>query len=209
MERPRIIPVDPNSPADTAIQEAMDWLTRGEPVVLPTETVYGLVCRPDLPGAIERVFAVKERTNFKPLPRMVSSIEDLQLHVSEWSECARRLAEQFWPGPLTLILKTNTGAIAFRIPDHPVLVALLKRAPVPLAVTSANRTGEEDTLTARAAADVLGADVPLILDAGPARMPQHHSVVDCTGEQPQLVEAGAIPVEELRNVCHDLIVTDD
>ncbi len=206
MERPRIIPVDPNSPADAAIQEAMAWLSRGEPVVLPTETVYGLVCRPDLPGAIERVFAVKERTKVRPLPRMVASIEDLQLHVSDWSGCAVRLAEKFWPGPLTLILNTATGAISFRIPDHPVLVALLKRAPVPLAVTSANRSGEEDSLTARAAANALGPDIPLILDAGPARMAKHHTVVDCTGEHPRLIDEAAISAEELRDVCEDLIV---
>lgn len=205
MERPRILPVDPNSPADSAIQEALDWLAKGEPVVLPTETVYGLACRPDLPGAIERVFAAKERPDTKPLPRMVSSVEEVQREVTDWPEAAARLAGRFWPGPLTMILNTATGTIAFRIPDHPVLLSLLRRAPVPLAVTSANRSGAEESHTARAAANALGAAVPLVLDAGPARLAHHSTIVDCSGDVPRVIRAGAIPEAEIRSVCNELI----
>lgn len=206
MEQPRIIPVDPNSPADSAIQEALDWMSRGEPVVVPTETVYGLACRPDLPGAIERVFAIKERPDSKPLPRMVSSVEEVQFQVSDWPESAALLAERFWPGPITLVLNTPTGTIAFRIPDHPVLLALLRRSPVPLAVTSANRSGEEEALTARAAANALGSSVPLILDSGPSRLSSHSTIIDCSGEIPRLLRTGAIPIDEIRTICGEVLV---
>ena len=205
MERPRIIPVDPNSPADAAIQEALDWLAKGEPVVLPTETVYGLACRPDLPGALERVFMIKQRPEAKPLPRMVSSAEDVQLHVSEWSDGAAKLAERFWPGPLTLILPTATGDISFCVPNHPVLLALLKRSPVPLAMTSANHSGEEDSITARAAANVLGSAVPLILDGGPAQASHHNTIVDCSADTPTLIHTGVISQEDIQSACPEVV----
>lgn len=200
METPRITPVDPDRPDPAALEEARALLARGEPVIVPTETVYGLACRPDIPGAVARIYQAKGRPETKPLPRMVATAEQVRGIVRAWPDAAERLAAAYWPGPLTLILHTSDGTIGFRIPDHPVIQALLMKVAVPLAVTSANRSGDTEALTAQDAAVALSGHVPLALDAGPARGGIPSTVVDLSGPDVRILREGAISSADILRV---------
>ncbi len=196
----RFISIQGTSFNPVQLRPALDKLERGEPVVVPTETVYGLACRPDIPGAVERVFSLKGRPDSKPLPRMVASIAAVRAQVCRWPEAAERLATRFWPGPLTLVLDApGNTTLAFRIPDHPVLLALLRACPQPLAVTSANRSGEKETHTATDAGAALGDADLLILDAGPSAWGCPSTIVDLSGVDgaPRILREGAIDREQI------------
>ena len=193
----RLLTIDPARPEPDRIQAVLAVLEQGLPVVVPTETVYGLACRPDLPDAEQRVYAVKERPENKPLPRMTASVEQVRAQTTGWPDGVDRIARRFWPGPLTLILPTAGGTRAFRIPDHPVLLALLAAAPAPLAVTSANLSGGREARSAAEAAAELGDRVTLIVDAGPARIGQASTIVDLCHGPPRILRAGAISEQAL------------
>ncbi len=201
MQATRIIAVDPNQPAPSLLAQAVALLAQGEPVIVPTETVYGLACRPDVPGAVERVYQAKGRPEDKPLPRMVAELEHVRTAITDWPETAARLAQAYWPGPLTLVLRTAEGTIGFRIPDHPVMQALLKQASVPLAVTSANRSGTPETRTAEEAAASLHGSVALALDAGPVRIAVPSTVVDLSGSGLRILREGAISAADILRVA--------
>ncbi len=201
MEIPRLIPIDPIEPDPEAIGHAADVLASGRPVIVPTETVYGLACRPDIPGAVERIYEAKGRPETKPLPRMVASIEQVRKYATEWPDAADRLARAYWPGPLTLIVQSVDGTLGFRIPDHPAMLALLEACAAPLAVTSANRSGEQEAHNARDALDALGDGVPLALDAGPVRIGKPSTVVDVTGPEPRILREGAIPSSDILSMA--------
>jgi len=197
----RIIAVDPTRPDSSLLAEAVALLAQGEPVIVPTETVYGLACRPDVPGAVERVYQAKGRPEDKPLPRMVAEVEQVRTAITDWPETAARLAQAYWPGPLTLVLRTAEGTIGFRIPDHPVMQALLQQAAVPLAVTSANRSGAPETRTAEEAAASLLVPLALALDAGPVRIAIPSTVVDVSGSGVRILREGAISAADILRVA--------
>lgn len=197
MESTRVIPLDPERPDPAHIAEAIALLARGEPVIVPTETVYGLACRPDVPGAVDRIYQAKGRPEDKPLPRMVADVEQVRRHAAVWPDAAERLAQKYWPGPLTLIVRTIDGTLGFRIPDHPFMLALLAQCPVPLAVTSANRSGEKEAGTAAEAVLALGGHVQLAFDAGPVRLAVPSTVVDVSEPEIRVLREGAIPASDI------------
>ncbi len=201
METTRVITVDPEQPAASALAEAVETLACGEPVIVPTETVYGLACRPDIDGAVERIYRAKGRPEDKPLPRMVANVEQVRRIATDWPRAADRLAQAYWPGPLTLVLPTEAGTIAFRVPDHPVMLRLLEMAGAPLAVTSANRSGAPAALTAQEAVDALSGHVPLALDAGRARIAAPSTIVACHGADSQILRAGAVPSADILRIA--------
>jgi tRNA threonylcarbamoyl adenosine modification protein (Sua5/YciO/YrdC/YwlC family) len=205
---------------DAAVDAAARAITRGELVVLPTDTVYGIGADAFDADAVKRLLAAKGRGREMPPPVLVSSaatLDALAVRVPEW---ARALTERFWPGALTLVcheqsslrwdLGETRGTVAVRVPDHSVAIAVLERTG-PLAVSSANRTGMPAATDADAAEEMLGDAVSVIVDAGPTPGADPSTIVDATSETPRLLRLGAISVEQLDEVLapHGVRVTEE
>ena len=189
--------VDPQQPDGAALATAVRSLRRGELVIVPTETVYGLAADDRNPAAMERLFEAKGRPQNKPIALLAASVDELDRHGVKLGPVARRLAEKFWPGPLTMVLDAPSGWTGFRIPDHPVMQALLRAWGGVLAVTSANRSGEPPAQTAAAALAALEPFVALALDAGPVTGGVPSTVVKVMGDNVEILRAGAIPAENI------------
>ena len=194
--------------------DAGSAIRRGELVVTPTDTVYGIAADAFNPVAVNLLLAAKGRGRDMPVPVLVASQQMADAVVERLPDAGRALAEAFWPGALTIVarhtahlawdLGETRGTVAVRVPDHPIAISLIEQTG-PLAVSSANRTGNPAPTTAMDARLQLGAAVAVYLDAGPspsAALPS--SIVDVTGEQPRLLRAGALDVERLRSVVPDL-----
>lgn len=192
-------------------------IERGELVVLPTDTVYGLAADAFSPEAVQLLFDAKERGRNVPSPVLVGSWNGLDGLVLAVSGDARELIEAFWPGGLTVIVEhapslswdlgDTRGTVAVRMPAHPVAIDLLTRTG-PLAVTSANKHGQPPPATAAHARKQLGDAVTVYLDADVADG-KASSIVDLTGPTPILRRAGAVTAEQLREVVPDLIVPEE
>ena len=196
------------------IAEAAAAIRRGELVVLPTDTVYGVAADAFNPVAVNLLLAAKGRGRDMPVPVLVSSRAMLAAVVSEVTETAGRLVDEFWPGALTLVLRETPhlawdlgearGTVAVRMPDHPLATALIDQTG-PLAVSSANRSGQPPATTAMDARLQLGASVSVYLDGGPGAAAVPSTIVDLTGDRPRLLRAGALDAEALRAVVPDLV----
>lgn len=196
---------DRRAPSPAAIEDAGRALVEGRAVVVPTDTVYGLAALPTVPGAVDRLFALKGRPADMPIAVLVAGLEQVEA-LADLSGAARRLAEAFWPGPLTMVLPRKEGValplgephatIGVRWPDHPVIAALAE-AVGPLATTSANRTGEPTPATAAEAAAALTGPVAVVLDGGDCTGTAS-TVVDLTGADLRVLREGAITETALR-----------
>ena len=195
---PQILPVDPASPDAEAVRAAVQALQRGQLVVLPTETVYGLAADSQYPDAELNVYRAKGRPENKPLPLLAADAAQAEAFGAAFTEGARRLASRFWPGPLTMVLEARGTWEGFRVPDHAVALAVLRAIGRCLRVTSANRSGEPPACSAAEARVALGAHVVLILDAGPCRIGTPSTVVQFRGEELVVLREGAIPPDQLR-----------
>ncbi len=196
---------DLTGPDPEALASAASALDHGELVVLPTDTVYGLAARADVPGATARLFEAKRRPRDLTLPVLVGDAVQAE-GIGVFDERARALANAFWPGPLTLIVPRAGGSrawdlgaepdsIGLRVPDHHVALALLHRTG-PLPASSANRSSAptpEDCAGVRAA---LGDAVAVYLCAG-RLSPVPSTVVDLTGAEPTVLRKGALPASEV------------
>jgi L-threonylcarbamoyladenylate synthase len=191
-----------------ALRHAVDILNHGGLVVFPTDTVYGLAALPYQSEFVERLYVVKGRNSARAIALLISDPGELARVSNGPSATAMRLAERFWPGPLTLIVTRNPSlpdvlspqpTIGVRIPDHPVALELL-RMTGPLAVTSANLSGQDNTNTAQEALGQLRGRVDLVIDGGrtPGGIPS--TVVDCTGSEPVILREGPISDREIRKV---------
>jgi L-threonylcarbamoyladenylate synthase len=191
-------------------------IERGELVVIPTDTVYGVAADAFSPDAVQSLLQAKDRGRSVPSPVLVGSWNGLDGLVLAVSSDARELVEAFWPGGLTIIVEhapslswdlgDTRGTVAVRMPAHPVAIDLLTKTG-PLAVTSANKHGQPAPSTAAHARKQLGDLVTVYLEAEVADG-RSSSIVDLTGETPVLRRAGAISVEELREVVPELVVPD-
>ena len=157
---------------------------------------------------IARLFEAKARSSAKAIAVLISALDELERVAVEISPQARRLANAYWPGPLTLILRRHPAlpaslsplpTIGVRVPDHPVALALL-RATGPMAVTSANLSGQADAITAAEVAAQLGGRVDLILDGGVAQGGTPSTVVDCTADALRVVREGPVSLENINAV---------
>ncbi|MDO8108278.1 L-threonylcarbamoyladenylate synthase [Isoptericola sp. b441] len=192
-----------------ALDEAVHALGRGGLVVLPTDTVYGIGADAFDAAAVARLLAAKGRGRQMPPPVLVPAVATLDGLCTDVPAAARALVEAFWPGGLTVILRSHPslawdlgetrGTVAVRMPDHPAALALLARTG-PLAVSSANRTGNPAARTADEAREQLGDSVTVYLDGGPAPGGVASSIVDAT-DGLRLVRAGAIGIDRLREVA--------
>lgn len=190
------------------LARASDSLLRGEIVALPTDTVYGLAAVATNKGAVQRVFDVKGRPPERPLPVFVASVE-LAAGVAVLGVLGQRLAAAFWPGGLTIVAERAEGfvsaallggsTVGVRIPDCAPALSVLRRCGVPLAVTSANRSGSKSLTTAAEVARSLDGLIPLIVDGG--RLPGMEStVIDITTRPAQILRPGVIPRTALEAV---------
>ncbi len=191
------------------LSAAAGALSRGELVLLPTDTVYGVAADAFTPDAVGRLLAAKNRGRHMPVPVLVGEASTLAGLVTVIPPDAHRLAEAFWPGGLTLVLEhTPTlnwdlgeaeGTVAVRLPDDDLARDLLRRTG-PLAVSSANRSGRPAATTAQQAEYQLGEHVAVVLDGGSRESSAASTIVDCTGSAPRVLRVGAIEVERLRAV---------
>ena len=197
----KLRPVDAHRPDAAVLADAIAALRRGQLVIVPTETVYGLAADDRNPVALEKLFEAKGRPQDKPIALLAASVDELERHGAKLSPAARRLADKFWPGPLTLVLASPAGWLGFRIPDHPVMLALLRAWGGVLAVTSANRSGEPPAMTAAAALAALEPFVAFALDAGPSAGGVPSSVVKVGAQGIEMLRTGAISAEAIQRVA--------
>jgi L-threonylcarbamoyladenylate synthase len=196
-----------------AVDAAVEALQRGDLVVLPTDTVYGIAADAFSPAAVTRLLEAKGRGRDLPVPVLVGAVRTLDGLVEHVPDDARALVERFWPGPLTVVVRAapslawdlgeTRGTVAVRMPLHPVALAVLERTG-PLAVSSANRSGLPPATDAAEAREQLGEAVDVYLEAGPVGEPVPSTIVDLTGTVPRVLRRGALPVAELRAVLPDL-----
>ena len=189
---------------------AAEVIRRGGLVAFPTETVYGLGADALSERAVLGIFAAKGRPSYNPIIAHVASVEQAKLLVARWPESAERLAAQFWPGPLTIVLPrvphvplaltAGRETVAVRMPSHPVALALITASDRPIAAPSANRFTEVSPTTADHVTQGLGDRVDMLLDGGATQVGIESTVIDLSGDAPVLLRPGTISRVELERV---------
>ena len=196
-------------PSDANLRKLADILCDGNLVAVPTETVYGLAADAMNPSACQKIFAAKNRPNEDPLIIHVSNVGQA-MELAHWNETADKLADAFWPGPLTMVLRKKTvvsdlitaglDSVALRIPWHPVFRSLLKITDKPLAAPSANPFGYISPTTSRHVMDSLQGKIPAILEGGPCDIGVESSIIDLRDDRnPQLLRPGGVPAKTLND----------
>jgi len=195
---------------------AAEFLQKSELVALPTETVYGLGANGLDPEAVAKIFAAKGRPQDNPLILHVADPMDMERFCHSIPPIAYRLAEAFWPGPLTLVLPardivpkcTTAGlpTVAVRCPDCAITREIIRKAGIPVAAPSANISGKPSTTTADHVYHDHAGKLPLIVDGGPCRVGVESTIVDLTEDRPRLLRPGGITPEQLLEVLGDLVI---
>ncbi|WP_155884537.1 L-threonylcarbamoyladenylate synthase [Actinomadura flavalba] len=211
---------DCSDPVERArgIGEAVSAVRRGELVVLPTDTVYGLATDAFLPAGVTSLLAAKGRGREMPPPVLVGSVRAATALVEDLGTYGQDLIDEFWPGALTLVCRANRnlvwdlgetkGTVAVRMPMHELAVEVLKETG-PLAVSSANLSGKPAARTADEAREMLGDHVAVYLDGGASGQGEASTIVDLTGAVPRLLRAGAIPEYKIRAIVGVLLTDED
>jgi len=191
--------------SDEAIAEAARLILAGEPVAVPTETVYGLAADATNPQAVARIYEAKGRPSFNPLIVHVPGLDEAE-RIGRLNDEARALARQHWPGPLTLVVPLREGAaiaslvtaglatVGLRVPAHPAMQALLRAVGRPLAAPSANASGSISPTRAEHVMKSLGGRIPLVIDGGPTERGLESTIVTATGGELRLLRRGPIQV---------------
>lgn len=211
--------VSGNNELNTAsIDRAAAFLRAGEVVGIPTETVYGLAANAFDEKAVKKIFQAKGRPQDNPLIVHISAFEEIRALVSSVPAAAKKLADAFWPGPLTVILpksdkipdavSAGLPSVAVRMPSHPVARAVIQRAGVPLAAPSANLSGSPSPTNAKTVFDDMQGRIPLILDGGSSQVGVESTVLTLCTEVPRVLRPGGVTVEQLRTVLGAVEVDD-
>jgi L-threonylcarbamoyladenylate synthase len=205
-----IVVVDPSDPEPRLIAGAVEFLRAGRLVAFPTETVYGLGASALDPAAVRRIFDAKGRPPSNPLIVHIPDPSVVAIVAADWPAAAARLADGFWPGPLTIVVPKSSvvpdeitaggPTVAVRCPNHPVALALLRAAGVPLAAPSANRSTEISPTRAEHVLKSLGGRIDMILDGGPCSGGIESTVVDVTGPVVRVLRPGLITMPMLEAV---------
>ena len=195
---------------DGALRQAGALLRAGEVVGMPTETVYGLAANALDGAAVAKIFLAKGRPQDNPLIVHIADKEQLSTLARMAPESARKLADAFWPGPLTIILpkaacipdevSAGLDTVGIRLPSHPVARALIREAGVPLAAPSANLSGRPSTTTSGHVMEDLGGKIPAIVEGGPCAVGVESTVVSLAGNVPRLLRPGGVSLEQLESV---------
>lgn len=199
------------APSEEEITRAAERIRQGGLVAFPTETVYGLGANALDVAAVERIYRVKERPWASPLIVHVADENMARSVAANWPASAQALTKRFWPGPLTVILKkaeivpdlvtAGLDSVGIRVPSHPVALALIRLAGVPIAAPSANRFSQISPTTAEHVRTGLGDLVEMILDGGPAQIGIESTVVSLTRTPPTILRPGMITQEQLEAAC--------
>lgn len=210
------LPTGTDEEREEAVAAASLAVQRGDLVVIPTDTVYGIGADAFDKDAVRALLAAKGRGRAMPPPVLVSAATTVDALATAVPGYAKALIEAFWPGPLTLVctqqpslqwdLGDTRGTVAVRMPDHPVALAVLERTG-PLAVSSANKTGRPAATDADMAVEMLGEDVAVVVDAGPSPGGEASTIVDVTGSQGRVLRRGALSLEALNEVLEPLGAT--
>ena len=195
-----IVQINADRPEPEIIRRACMLLEAGELVVVPTETVYGIACDP---AHLEKLYAAKERDCGKPIARLAASLEQVAALGANFGTHGRELAEKYWPGPLTLVLSIPAGPTGFRVPAHEVPLALARAFGKPIALTSANKSGGADAVSAQEAFQTLENHVALFLDSGECSGKRPSTVVQCLEDGIKILREGAVSATELSRVCRN------
>ena len=196
------------------VAKARALLERGLTVAIPTETVYGLAANALNEDAVLQVFEIKDRPHFDPLIVHLASSEQVISYATEFPEWAERLAERFWPGPLTIVLPkrdvipdivtSGLGTVALRVPSHPMTLDLLSTMEFPLAAPSANPFGYVSPTTAKHVMDQLGGKIPYILDGGECAVGVESTIVAERDGRITVLRLGGVSVEEIEEVVDSI-----
>ena len=205
MQNPSVVVRIGDPRLNKLVEEVLD---RGECIVFPTDTVYGIASQPDNPVAVSRLQQIKGRSDAFPPPVLAADTDDAWSLVTDVPQAARRLGEAYWPGALTLILPTDkalslaeqVGTIGVRVPDLDEIRALL-RGTGPLAVSSANKHNLAPATSVDEAVEQLGDEVGLYIDGGPTPGPSPSTVVDCTTDPVTIVRLGLLTEEQILTVA--------
>ena len=218
--------IDLNQAEDArdVIQRAVEALSSGKIIAIPTETVYGLAASALQPAAVKRLWELKGRDSSKPFAVAVKSLEDSLDYVPEMSPLARRLARRCWPGPVTLVMDDHpesvihqldqsvidatvpTGSVGLRVPDHDVTLQILRLCAGPIVLTSANLAADPAANDGQTVLNDLGDHVDMIIDAGPTRFQNASTVVKVDGDRLTVLREGAVKESVLRGLTDFIAV---
>lgn len=210
--------VDPGHIDTDVMEQAGKLIADGELVAFPTETVYGLGGDALDPDASRKIYAAKGRPSDNPLIVHIADFDDMKRVAREVPEQAKKLADAFWPGPLTMIVwksdavpEATTGGmqtVAVRMPNHPVALELIRRSGCLIAAPSANTSGRPSPTEAQHVAEDLSGKIAMILDGGPVGIGIESTIIDLTEEKPMILRPGYITPEMLSEVLQEEVVID-
>jgi len=204
-----ILRVNPDEPQPDRIDYIVSCLRKGGVIALPTDTFYGLAVDPVNLYAVEQIYQIKTRQKHKPLSLLISSLAQAYTLARDSDSMLDKLADHFWPGPLTIIVRAgtklplrstaNTGNVAIRVPDAAIPRSVVERFGLPITATSANLRGASECTNAGCVRDQIGDRIPLIVDGGPTGRSQPTTIVDLTlGEgRWEILREGAISTHQV------------
>ncbi|HEV2645230.1 MAG TPA: L-threonylcarbamoyladenylate synthase [Acidobacteriaceae bacterium] len=204
-----ILAIHPTDPEPDRIAQVVSSLASGAVAALPTDTFYGLAVDPVNLRAVDRIYEIKTRARHKPLSLLLSEISEAYTLARDIDGAFDRLAERFWPGPLTIVVKAgarlplrvtaNTGNVALRVPEAAIARAVVASLGVPITATSANLRGMPECTCAEHVTQQLGDQIPLIIDGGPTARAVPTTIVDLSGggQSWMILREGAIPTHEI------------
>jgi tRNA threonylcarbamoyl adenosine modification protein (Sua5/YciO/YrdC/YwlC family) len=204
-----LLRIHPDEPEPELIERVAQALDAGQVVGLPTDTFYGLAVDPVNLRAVDRIYEIKERSRHKPLSLLIADVAQAYALARSCDNAFDRLAERFWPGPLTLIVRAgsklplrvtaNTGNVALRVPESAIARAVVTRLGLPITATSANLHGLPECTWAGCVREQLGDKIPLIVDGGPTMRSVPTTIVDLSAGDSSwsIIREGAIPTHEI------------
>lgn len=208
--------IDIRKNRDEALKESAELIKNGEVVGIPTETVYGLAANALDTGAVRKIYIAKGRPSDNPLIVHISDMSELPPLVSEIPEKVRIMAEKFWPGPLTMIMKksdlipsiTSGGldTVAVRMPKSEYARAIIRACGVPLAAPSANLSGSPSPTNAKYVYEDMNGRIPLIIDGGSSKIGVESTVITFVTKIPTVLRPGGVTVEEIRDTVGEVLV---
>jgi tRNA threonylcarbamoyl adenosine modification protein (Sua5/YciO/YrdC/YwlC family) len=207
-----LLKINSSQPEANLISYAADRIRRGQVLGMPTDTFYGLAADPVNLRAVDRIYEIKNRSRHKPLSLLVESVDQALELSRNVPEVFHELAEKFWPGPLTIIVKAssrlplkvtaNTGNVALRVPSAAIPVAIIRETGFPITATSASLVGSNECTTAESLREQLGDRISIIVNGGPTERDVPTTIVDLSGDptQWQILREGAIPSDDLSQI---------
>jgi len=209
-----ILLINPNEPEPALIDHVARSIESGQVVALPTDTFYGLAVDPVNLRAVDRIYDIKSRARHKPLSLLIADVAQAYSLARNCDNAFDKLAERFWPGPLTIIVRAgaklplrvtaNTGNVALRVPEASIARAIVEKLGVPITATSANLHGMPECTSALSVFDQLGDMIPMIVDGGPTARTIATTIVDLTAGDNSwsIIREGAIPTHEIALCLH-------